>query len=157
MKIPEKYLKGLNKSEREKRIKEILRKRELSPDDPQAYLPKTYWETGIDPKTEKPYRTEKSKYTEKYKKMFKRALSDILKIFSKKLENYEKALRNKSNETDIPYSLLKQVYDRGLAAWRTGHRPGVTQHQWAMARVNSFATKGKTWYTTDKDLAKKLK
>jgi hypothetical protein len=27
-----------------------------------------------------------------------------------------------------------------LAAWKTGHRPGVSQHQWGMGRVNSFVT-----------------
>jgi hypothetical protein len=32
------------------------------------------------------------------------------------------------------------VYAKGLAAWKTGHRPGVGQHQWAMGRVNSFVT-----------------
>lgn len=156
MKVPEKYLKGLSKKERKKRIEEIKRKRKLSPDDPRAYTPKTYWETGINPETNKPYKTEKSKHTKKYEKMFKKSFSDILRSFSASLENFEKALKNKSKETNIPYKILKEVYDRGLAAWRTGHRPGVTQHQWAMARVNSFATKGKTYHTTDKDLAKKV-
>jgi hypothetical protein len=145
--VPEKYLKGLSKEERKKRIKEILKKRKLSPDDPKAYQPKTYWETGKNPNTGDPYKTEKSKHTKNYEKMYK----------SSKQENYEKALKNKSKETGISYGILKEVYDRGLAAWRTGHRPGVTQHQWAMARVNSFTTKGKTWSTADKDLAKKVK
>jgi hypothetical protein len=31
----------------------------------------------------------------------------------------------------------------GLAAYRTGHRPGATPSQWAMARVNSVLTGGK--------------
>ena len=32
----------------------------------------------------------------------------------------------------------KEVYGRGLAAYMSsGNRPGVSQHQWAMARVNS--------------------
>ena len=40
-----------------------------------------------------------------------------------------------------------------MAAWRTGHRPGTTPHQWAMARVNSYIMKGKgTYYGADKDL-----
>ena len=41
----------------------------------------------------------------------------------------------------MPYSILKKVYDRGMAAWKGGHRPGATQQQWAFARVNSFVTK----------------
>ena len=69
----------------------------------------------------------------------------------------DKALSNKSKKTGISKTILKKVYNRGLAAWRTGHLPGVTQHQWAMARVNSFATKGKgTWGGSDSDLAKKV-
>jgi len=35
-------------------------------------------------------------------------------------------------------------YRAGLAAWTTGHRPGVPQHAWAMARVNS-ASPSKKW------------
>ena len=38
---------------------------------------------------------------------------------------------------------LKRVYNKGLAAYRTGHRPGTTPNQWAMARVNSVLTGGK--------------
>lgn len=67
-----------------------------------------------------------------------------------------KGLMNKSEKTGISYSILKQVYDRGLAAYKTGHRPGATAQQWAFARVNSFITKGKTWSTTDADLAKQV-
>src|SRR5210317_538066 len=51
------------------------------------------------------------------------------------------AVKNKAEKTGMPYSILKQVYDRGMAAWRGGHRPGATQVQWALARLNSFATK----------------
>lgn len=52
----------------------------------------------------------------------------------------EKTLSNKAKATGISKSILKNVYAKGLAAWKTGHRPGATQHQWAMARVNSFVT-----------------
>ena len=58
----------------------------------------------------------------------------------------------------MPYSILKKVYDRGVAAWRTGHRPGTTPEQWGYARVNSFVTKSKgTWGGADKDLAAKVR
>ena len=68
------------------------------------------------------------------------------------------ALKKKSEKTGISYSILKQVYNRGMAAWRTGHRPGTTPQQWAFARVNSFATKSKgTWGGADKDLAAKAR
>jgi hypothetical protein len=49
------------------------------------------------------------------------------------------------------------VYDRGMAAWKGGHRPGATPQQWALARVNSFLTGGKTRRTADADLWKKAK
>ena len=48
----------------------------------------------------------------------------------------------KSEKSGIAYGILKKVYSRGMAAWRTGHRPGTTPQQWAFARVNSFITGG---------------
>lgn len=54
--------------------------------------------------------------------------------------NVEKALANKAKATGISKTVLKQVYEKGLAAWKRGHRPGSSQHQWAMGRVNSFVT-----------------
>ena len=69
-----------------------------------------------------------------------------------------KAVKNKAEKTGMPYSILKKVYDRGMAAWKGGHRPGATQQQWALARVNSFVTKSSgTWGGADKDLAKKVR
>lgn len=65
------------------------------------------------------------------------------------------ALQKKADQTGISYSILKSVYDRGVAAWRTGHRPGTTPSQWGFARVNSFATGGKTRTTADADLWKR--
>ena len=75
-------------------------------------------------------------------------------------EMYEqiKGLKNKAEKSGMPYGILKKVYDRGMAAWRGGHRPGASQQQWAFARVNSFITKSSgTWGGADKDLAAKVK
>jgi len=70
----------------------------------------------------------------------------------------EKALRKKSDATGIPYDILKQVFNRGMGAWKSGHRPGATQQQWGYARVNSFATKSPgTWGKADADLAAEVK
>ena len=67
-------------------------------------------------------------------------------------------LRKKADKSGMPYGILKKVYDRGMAAWKGGHRPGASQHQWAFARVNSFVTKSSgTWGGADKDLAAKVK
>ena len=67
-------------------------------------------------------------------------------------------LKKKAEKSGMPYSILKKVYDRGMAAWKGGHRPGATQQQWAFARVNSFVTKSSgTWGGADKDLAKQVR
>jgi hypothetical protein len=67
------------------------------------------------------------------------------------------ALKKKAKVSGISLSILKTVYNKGMAAWRTGHRPGVTQQQWAMARVNSFIMGGKTTKKADKSLWEKAK
>ena len=66
-------------------------------------------------------------------------------------------LVKKAEKSGISYGILKQVYNRGMAAWKTGHRPGTSPQQWAFARVNSFITGGKTRRTADKDLWAKAK
>ena len=64
-----------------------------------------------------------------------------------------KGLAAKAKSSGISLSTLRKVYNRGMAAWRTGHRPGTTPQQWAMARVNSYINKGKgTYHGADKDL-----
>ena len=54
------------------------------------------------------------------------------------------ALKKKAEKSGYTYGTLKKVYDRGVAAWRTGHRPGTTPQQWGYARVNAFIAKQKT-------------
>jgi hypothetical protein len=93
---------------------------------------------------------------------------DVQKVLKRTNENAEhpakkvfeqiEGLKNKADKSGMPYSILKKVYDRGMAAWRGGHRPGASQQQWAFARVNSFITKSSgTWGGADKDLAAKVK
>jgi len=53
-------------------------------------------------------------------------------------------LKKKAENANMPLGALTSVYRKGLAAWLTGHRQGIAQHQWAMARVNSFIRGGKT-------------
>ena len=69
------------------------------------------------------------------------------------LDEKIEGLVNKSKQTGVPYSILKKSYDRGMAAWKGGHRPGASQQQWAFARVNSMLTGGKA----DPDLQKQIK
>ena len=95
---------------------------------------------------------KKSKHTIAYHKKY--GENDEGYITEKQIDG----LKKKAEKSGIPYGILKKVYDRGMAAWKSGHRPGAGQHQWAFARVNSFITKGKgTWGGADKDLAAKVK
>ena len=72
-------------------------------------------------------------------------------IYTEILEN--EGLKKKAEKSGVSYGTLKKVYNRGMAAWKTGHRPGTTPQQWGMARVNSYITKGKgTYHGADKDL-----
>jgi hypothetical protein len=84
-----------------------------------------------------------------------------MKYYDNLIKNINEAriagLEKKSKQSGISYGILKQVFDRGMAAWKSGHRPGTTPQQWAFARVNSFIVGGKTRRTADKDLWKKAK
>jgi hypothetical protein len=70
----------------------------------------------------------------------------------------ETGLKKKAEETGVPIGIIRAVARRGLAAWKTGHRPGATQQQWAYSRTNSFLTKQPgTWGGADADLAKEVR
>ena len=100
-------------------------------------------------------------FREKVRKLeYNKKQSLPYQVFEKKVVKEKKldALQKKADKTGIPYGILKQVFNRGVAAWRTGHRPGTNPTQWGYARVNSFATKSKgTWGGADKDLAAKVR
>jgi len=82
---------------------------------------------------------------------------DMVSTHEELEEDADVSLKKKAEKTGMPFGILKQVYKRGVAAWRTGHRPGTSPEQWGHARVNSFATKSKgTWGGADKDLAAKV-
>jgi len=118
----------------------------LSDKDPAAY---GKWSADYSDKAKtKPYPTKKSASTTAYEKRFG-------KNENINEGNEDKALSNKAKATGISKTVLRGVYDKGLAAWKTGHRPGVGQHQWAMARVNSFVTGKGGARKADKGLWKK--
>lgn len=63
-------------------------------------------------------------------------------------------LAAKAKKSGISVATLKKVYNRGVAAWKSGHRPGTTPQQWGHARVNAFIVKRKKGTLNhDKDLA----
>lgn len=66
-------------------------------------------------------------------------------------------LMKKAERAEMPYPILKEVYNRGIESYDENHRVAYTPQQWAFARVNSFITKSKgTWEGSDKDLAEKV-
>ena len=132
MYTPKKYFVGLSKQNAQTRKKEIKRFGKKSFKDPSAYI-------GF--KTDKGVKTKTSNYTRKFQKLFPRA----------------KTLKQKSQATGVPIGALRESYNRGMAAWRTGHRPGATQQQWGYARVHSLLTCGKTYRTTDSDIVRSAK
>ena len=69
----------------------------------------------------------------------------------------ETALKNKAKKTGFPLGILRQVFNRGVAAWKNGHVPGTTPAQWGMARVNSFSTGGRTTEVSDGALYRQAK
>ena len=132
------------KSTKDKRDAHFNKGKEKDDDDPSAYKPAPGDASA---------KTKPSSYTNKMKKKF----PDLYKESQMIDEDADKSLAKKAEASGISVSILKQVYKRGVAAWRTGHRPGTTPEQWGHARVNSFITGGKTRTTADADLWKKHK
>mgnify|MGYP000365337715 FL=1 len=101
----------------------------------------------------------KGKSKEKRKEMAIAAyLSKNEELEFYQLDEKIEGLVTKAKKSGMPYGILKKVYDRGMAAYKTGHRPGTTAQQWAFARVNSFVTKSAgTWGKADADLAKQVR
>ena len=96
----------------------------------------------------------KDEYGTEYRVHLDKTVSEMLDEVLSENEGVKK----KAAKSGMPYGVLMKVYNRGMAAWRTGHRPGTTPQQWGMARVNSFVTKSKgTWGGADKDLASKVR
>jgi len=130
---PYKYYAGLSKRAKTQRAKEIAKFGALDWKDPKAY-------TGF--KTDVGRKTRKSSYTSKLAAL---------------IGPGPKSLKEKADATGVPVKFLKECYDRGMAAWRTGHRPGATEQQWGWARVASLLTCGKTHYGPDSDLVRKAR
>jgi hypothetical protein len=131
---PLRYYRGLTKKQALERKEEIKKFGKLHWDNPKAYV-------GF--KTDKYAKTKrKSSYTAEWDRLFPDA----------------KSLEQRSKVTGVPKKYLQTVYNRGMAAWRTGHRVGMSEQAWSYPRVSSFLLCGKTHYGPDSDqvrLAKK--
>ncbi len=130
--FPKKYFAGLSHKAAATRKREIRRYGSLHWKNPAAYV-------GF--KTNRGVRSKPSGYTNAWTRRFPAA----------------KSLAQKAAATGVPLRYIRESYNRGMAAWRTGHRPGATQQQWGYARVHSFLLCGKTYHTTDSDLARNAK
>jgi hypothetical protein len=91
-------------------------------------------------------------------------------------KNKSFSIKDISKITNIPESILQEVYNRGIGAWKTNiasvrlrkdfsknsnmkkypKTMRLTKEQWAYARIYSFVMGGKTTVTADKDLFDKL-
>jgi len=129
---PRKYYAGLTRKQKQERAAEIEKYGAKHWKDPSAYV-------GF--KTDAYGSRKTSQYTRKWRQRFPNA----------------KSLKAKSAATGVPLKQIQESYDRGLAAWRSGHRPGATEQQWGYARVHSFLLCGKTHYTPDSDLVRAAK
>lgn len=156
------YYRGLGTKTRTARERQFNRQSHMSWKDPEAYK--------LAPGDEKP--TKISKWTKKANKMFpsedesvsedlaesiiREIIREAIEVMSEELDlelldeakkkkrksNVAASLKNKAKSANAPLGALRAIYNKGLAAWRTGHRPGAGQHQWAMARVNSVLAGG---------------
>ncbi len=129
---PHKYYKGLTRKAAAQRRKEIIKFGKLHWRDPRAYV-------GF--KTDKGVAGKTSNYTRRFKALFPDATS----------------LEAKAKATGVPLRFIRECYNRGMGAWRTGHRPGATEQQWGYARVHSLLLCGKTSQGPDADLVRDAK
>ena len=121
-KFPSKYLKGLTPTERAIARYEIDKGYEYESQDPEAYK---MWKSDIKAKA-RGLKTVPSKWRNKFAKKY-----------GQMKKGYD-FLDRISKTTGVKRKYLKKIQDKGLAAWRVGHRPGVTQMQWARGRVYAF-------------------
>ena len=160
---PDPYMRGLSDKEEEKKKDKMKKQAEMDDDDPDAYK-----ELPGDKEAREKGEVKTSKHVTKYHKLYgddeeknesivneEKAEGDRGPIDDPKIE---KALKTKSEETGVPIEFIRIIMRRGMAAWKTGHRPGATLQQWGYARVNAFLTKGSgTWGDVDSDVAKEVR
>ena len=135
---PLRYFRGLNtKAQMKSRMKTMHERIKKAKKNPKA-------KNLLAPfKTDKKVKTKKSKWTLKFHKKYPGVGGDLKDI---------------AKATKIPYRIIKKVYERGVKAFLTGHRPGVTAVQWGYGRVYSFIFNHKLKSLRhDKDLAKLIR
>jgi hypothetical protein len=130
---PPKYYRGLTRKQALERKAEIKKFGKLHWSNPRAYV-------GF--KTDKYARTKrKSSYTAEWDRLFPEA----------------KSLKERSKVTGVPVKYLDKVANKAMAAWRSGHRPGMSQQEWVYPRISSYLLCGKAHYTADAKLVREAK
>lgn len=145
------YLKGTRKSNKEMRREIDKCAKEPRPAScyedwtaDKTYRKSTKAKRNPHVKTEGLYLTESLLIEENIAPIDDAVVEAVLLLAEAKLsEKTRTALKKKAEKANAPLGALTAVYRKGLAAWLTGHRQGVSQHQWAMGRVNSFLKGGK--------------
>lgn len=99
--------------------------------------------------------TKKESHMRISEKLLRETISEVL---SEELSAATKAtLKKKAEKRGLTPSSVYAEFRKGLAAWASsGSRKGMSQHQWAHARVNS-ATPSKPWAVVKKSKKKKKK
>ena len=152
------YFKGLSAAQKDKKEKQMKSQAKMKDSDSSAYKPMA---GDLDKAGKFKGSRVQSAATKKVNQDLDE--STVLKFSDWEAVNemssaVEKSLKKKAEKYKMPLGVLKQVFNRGMAAWKTGHRTGQSQEAWAHARVNSFVTKSSgTWGKADKDLAKKVR
>ena len=131
-KFPKRYLTGLTPLEKMIAEDEIDKGYKYDKDDPKAY---EFWKSDIKA-TARGLKIGPSKHKTEYYRRYRKNINANYLPAGKTPK--QKFLNRVRKETGIKKSILEKVYDKGLAAWRVGHRPGVQQHQWAAGRVYAF-------------------
>lgn len=159
---PHPYTATLSDEDEKKKEAQAKKQAKMDDDDPDAYK-----EMPGSKEAQEKGKVKTSKHTKKYHELYgdkdrTNEADDTEKKSTDRgpLEDdaIETGLKNKAEESGVPIGILRAVMRRGLAAWKTGHRPGAVQQQWGYARVNSFLTKQPgTWGGADADLAKEVR
>jgi dephospho-CoA kinase len=178
--LPKKYVRGLSPSTAKARASHWKEKSKLSDSDPRAYEPapgdataktkpskhtvavrKMMDEAELPKKLRRAAKSgnitavnAKRELNNAERAAFEKAKIQLAtsKVQEETIEEGDNSIAAKAKKTGISVGTLRKVYNRGVAAWNSGHRPGTTPQQWGHARVNSYINKGKTYHTADKDL-----
>lgn len=146
-KVPAKYLGSLRGSKRTSRRAEIEKRAseaaKLGPRRPPASFRPFKTDAGV--------KTKRSSYTKRFHARYGDEVTSLPEIARASHADVAPGVSLRTYRR-----ALQTVFDRGLAAWATGHRPGASQTAWGYARVYSFVLGGKTRQTGDADVARKI-